>query len=70
MTSRLILAIVVGWLAAAAQAQTFPARTIHIVAPYAAGGAMDLTSRAVAAVMSETHRPAGGGREPHRRPAA
>jgi tripartite-type tricarboxylate transporter receptor subunit TctC len=54
MTSRLILAIVAGWLAAAAQAQTFPARTIHIVAPYAAGGAMDLTSRAVAAIMSET----------------
>ena len=54
MTTRLILAIVAGWLAAAAQAQIYPARTIHIVAPYAAGGAMDLTSRAVAAIMSET----------------
>jgi tripartite-type tricarboxylate transporter receptor subunit TctC len=37
-----------------ALAQTFPARTIHLVAPYAAGGAMDLTARSVAAVMSES----------------
>jgi tripartite-type tricarboxylate transporter receptor subunit TctC len=54
MTIRLILAIIASWLTAATQAQTFPARPIHIVAPYAAGGAMDLTSRAVAAVMTET----------------
>ena len=37
-----------------AQAQTFPARAIHLVAPYAAGGAMDLTARSLAAVMSES----------------
>jgi tripartite-type tricarboxylate transporter receptor subunit TctC len=52
--NRLILPLVALGLAAAAQAQTFPARPVHIVAPYAAGGALDLTSRAVAAVMSET----------------
>src|SRR5574341_853327 len=37
-----------------AQAQQWPAKPIHIVAPYAAGGAMDLTARSLAAVMSET----------------
>ncbi|HEU4352625.1 MAG TPA: tripartite tricarboxylate transporter substrate binding protein [Burkholderiales bacterium] len=37
-----------------ALAQPWPSRPIHIVAPYAAGGAMDLTSRSLAAVMSET----------------
>jgi tripartite-type tricarboxylate transporter receptor subunit TctC len=52
--NRLILPLVALGFAAAAQAQTFPARPVHIVAPYAAGGALDLTSRAVAAVMSET----------------
>jgi tripartite-type tricarboxylate transporter receptor subunit TctC len=52
--NRLILPLVALGFAAAAQAQTFPARPVHIVAPYAAGGAMDLTSRAVAAAMFET----------------
>src|SRR5512134_1250806 len=37
-----------------AQAQGFPVKPIHLVAPYAAGGAMDLTARSVAAVMSES----------------
>jgi tripartite-type tricarboxylate transporter receptor subunit TctC len=37
-----------------AQAQAFPSKPIHLVAPYAAGGAMDLTSRSLAAVMSES----------------
>lgn len=37
-----------------AQAQQFPVKPIHLVAPYAAGGAMDLTARSLAAVMSET----------------
>lgn len=39
---------------ASAFAQAWPSKPIHIVAPYAAGGAMDLTSRALAAVMSES----------------
>jgi tripartite-type tricarboxylate transporter receptor subunit TctC len=29
-------------------------KPIHIVAPYAAGGAMDLVSRALAAVMTDS----------------
>jgi tripartite-type tricarboxylate transporter receptor subunit TctC len=52
-----------------AGAQQFPARPIHLVAPYAAGGAMDLTARSLAAVISETigqsmvveNRTGGGG---------
>jgi tripartite-type tricarboxylate transporter receptor subunit TctC len=35
-------------------AQAWPAKPIHIVAPYAAGGAMDLTARSLAAVMTES----------------
>jgi tripartite-type tricarboxylate transporter receptor subunit TctC len=49
---RLLLAALA--LPLVAQAQTFPAKPIHLVAPYAAGGAMDLTARSVAAVMSES----------------
>jgi tripartite-type tricarboxylate transporter receptor subunit TctC len=41
-------------LGAHALAQPFPSKPIHIVAPYAAGGAMDLVSRALAAVMTES----------------
>jgi tripartite-type tricarboxylate transporter receptor subunit TctC len=50
MTRKLLFVL----LAAAAQgaaAQTWPSRSIHIVVPYAAGGAMDLTTRSLAAVM-------------------
>jgi tripartite-type tricarboxylate transporter receptor subunit TctC len=49
---RLLLAALA--LPLVAQAQTFPARAIHLVAPYAAGGALDLTARSLAAVMSES----------------
>jgi tripartite-type tricarboxylate transporter receptor subunit TctC len=53
----------------AALAQAWPAKPIHIIVPYAAGGAMDLTTRSLAAVMSETigqsvvveNRTGGGG---------
>ena len=41
-------------LPALAHAQAFPNRAIHVVVPYAAGGAMDLTTRSLAAVMSES----------------
>jgi tripartite-type tricarboxylate transporter receptor subunit TctC len=54
MTTRLILAFAALAAAAGVQAQTWPTRTVHVVAPYAAGGALDLTARAMAAVMSET----------------
>jgi tripartite-type tricarboxylate transporter receptor subunit TctC len=52
--NRLIVPVLVLGLTAASHAQTFPSRTIHIVSPYAAGGAMDLTSRALAAAMTES----------------
>ena len=65
------LAVLLGFLygLASAQAQTWPAKSIHIVVPYAAGGAMDLTTRSLAAVMTESlgqsvvveNRTGGGG---------
>jgi tripartite-type tricarboxylate transporter receptor subunit TctC len=53
----------------AAAAQSFPNRPVHLVVPYAAGGAMDLTARSLAAVMPESlgqqviveNRTGGGG---------
>jgi tripartite-type tricarboxylate transporter receptor subunit TctC len=49
-------------------AQQFPARPVHLVVSFAAGGAMDLTARSMAAVMSESfgqvvveNRTGGGG---------
>jgi tripartite-type tricarboxylate transporter receptor subunit TctC len=50
-------------------AQAWPAKTIHVIVPYAAGGAMDLTARSLAAVMTESlgqsvvveNRTGGGG---------
>jgi tripartite-type tricarboxylate transporter receptor subunit TctC len=53
----------------AAAAQAFPTKPIHIVVPYATGGAMDLTTRSVAAVMQDSigqsvvveNRTGGGG---------
>ena len=50
---RILFAALAG-LCGGAFAQTWPSKPIHIVAPYAAGGAMDLTARSLAAVMSET----------------
>ena len=54
---------------ASAFAQAWPAKTIHVIVPYAAGGAMDLTARSLAAVMTESlgqsvvveNRTGGGG---------
>ncbi len=50
---RIILATILAAASFGAGAQ-FPAKAIHIVVPYAAGGAMDLTTRSLAAVMSES----------------
>jgi len=54
--TRLLLAIVVAMsaLAGGALAQSFPARPITLINPYAAGGPADLLARAVAEGMSET----------------
>jgi tripartite-type tricarboxylate transporter receptor subunit TctC len=66
---RIFLAAVLAiWtVGAAAQAQ-FPSKPIHLVVTFAAGGAMDLTARSMAAVMSESfgqviveNRTGGGG---------
>ena len=53
--TRLLLAIVVAMsaLAGGALAQSFPARPITLINPYAAGGPADLLARAVAEGMSE-----------------
>jgi tripartite-type tricarboxylate transporter receptor subunit TctC len=68
MMQRMLL-VALGLACLSAHAQTWPAKPIHLVAPYAAGGAMDLTARSLAAVMSETigqqvvveNRTGGGG---------
>ena len=54
--TRLLLAIVVAMSAPAggALAQSFPARPITLINPYAAGGPADLLARTVAEGMSET----------------
>jgi len=64
-----LLALLVCVLPIAAAAQAFPAKPIHVVVPYATGGAMDLTTRSLAAVMTESlgqsvvveNRTGGGG---------
>ena len=65
---RLASAVVLATLSFAAAAQQYPARPIHLVVTFAAGGAMDLTARSMAAVMSESfgqviveNRTGGGG---------
>src|SRR5688572_11919400 len=65
---RLVLAAALLAVVPLAAAQQFPARPIHLVVTFAAGGAMDLTARSMAAVMSESfgqvvveNRTGGGG---------
>jgi tripartite-type tricarboxylate transporter receptor subunit TctC len=65
---RVLMAVVLAGAAFAAAAQQFPAKPIHLVATFAAGGAMDLTARSMAAAMSESfgqvvveNRTGGGG---------
>ena len=50
---QLLLSLAVLTLAGPLAAQSWPTKAIHLVVPYAAGGAMDLTARSMAAVMSE-----------------
>lgn len=49
-----LFAIAAALLSNFALAQTYPSRPVHIVVPYAAGGAMDITTRSLAAVMTES----------------
>ncbi|HLH86965.1 MAG TPA: tripartite tricarboxylate transporter substrate binding protein [Xanthobacteraceae bacterium] len=50
-----LLFLVAGWAAAAAaaQAQPYPARPIHIIAPYAPGGIADIASRLIGQKLTE-----------------
>src|SRR5262245_2764514 len=65
---RIVLAAVLAGAALGAAAQQFPAKPITLVVTFAAGGAMDLTARSMAAAMSESfgkvvveNRTGGGG---------
>jgi tripartite-type tricarboxylate transporter receptor subunit TctC len=65
---RIIAAAFLAMVSLGADAQQFPARPVHLVVTFAAGGAMDLTARSMAAVMSESfgqvvveNRTGGGG---------
>jgi len=65
---RTISAAVLAISSVGAAAQQFPAKPIHLIATFAAGGAMDLTARSMAAVLSESfgqviveNRTGGGG---------
>ncbi len=65
---RILAAAALAVFSGSAGAQQFPAKPIHLVVTFAAGGAMDLTARSMAAVMSESfgqvvveNRTGGGG---------
>ena len=66
---RCALTIAVAALAAMAHSQTYPARPVKILVPFAAGGVADITARVLAQKMSETlgqqvlveNRPSAGG---------
>jgi tripartite-type tricarboxylate transporter receptor subunit TctC len=65
---RIIAAAILAMVSLGADAQQFPARPVHLVVTFAAGGAMDLTARSMAAVMSQSfgqvvveNRTGGGG---------
>ena len=47
-----VIALVV-FCAAPAQAQTYPAKPIHILVPYAPGGISDIASRILGAKLTE-----------------
>jgi tripartite-type tricarboxylate transporter receptor subunit TctC len=51
---RLIALLTIVVIAAPAQAQTFPDKTIRIIVPYAAGGSIDLTARVVAKNLQDS----------------
>jgi tripartite-type tricarboxylate transporter receptor subunit TctC len=51
--SRRFIAIVLTSVAAVASAQTYPAKPIRIIVPFAAGGNVDITARLVAPALTE-----------------
>ncbi|MEQ1774289.1 MAG: tripartite tricarboxylate transporter substrate binding protein [Burkholderiales bacterium] len=54
MISRIAVALAATTCATAAQAQTYPAKPIRIIAPFTAGGPVDITARIVAQKMTES----------------
>jgi tripartite-type tricarboxylate transporter receptor subunit TctC len=54
MRRLLLIALSLGLLAANAQAQSFPAKTIRVVVPYQPGGGTDILMRALAPEVSRT----------------
>ena len=51
----------------AAQAQSYPTRSVTVIVPFAAGGPADITGRIAADIFSRASRPAVRGRERRRR---
>src|SRR2546421_8003094 len=50
---RLVLAVSLVTCASSSLAQTFPERPVQIITPYAAGGGLDIVTRAVAQKLTE-----------------
>ena len=69
LTSRIIFFTALFAIAAITQAQTWPTRTVRVIAPFAAGGTADLLGRITAGKLSESfgqtfiveNRPGAGG---------
>ena len=67
--ARFVLALATGLGAAGVQAQGFPSKPVHLVVPFAAGGATDLIGRTFAQKLAEIwkqqvivdNRPGAGG---------
>jgi tripartite-type tricarboxylate transporter receptor subunit TctC len=56
MNLRVIAAICLGAAASAANAQSYPAKPIRLVVPFAAGGALDVVGRVIGAKLGESWR--------------
>ena len=69
------LIVAVFFMASVANAQTYPSKPIHVLVPFAPGGAVDTTARVLAQAMQQRvnwnfvieNRPGGNGSSPPRR---
>src|SRR5437667_12562601 len=48
------LLLLAAWVAAAAHAQSFPAKPIRLIVPYAAGGTSDILARQIGPKLTDT----------------